>query len=264
MRLNKVLNIEDFDDPAFAATMGEVLASYPGKFKREAKWWEITQTVRALRKCGVLRRDAEVLGVGAGGEATTFYLTNHVRRVFSTDLYADGVWTQVAPPTMLVNPGAKLPPGTRWDRRRLVVQHMDGRELHYPDETFDGIYSNGSVEHFGSGPEDAAKALREMGRVVKRGGVVTLSTEFRLRDPGDSRIGIPGAVLFSPAMVQEYLIGPSGLRPVDPIEYRVSPATLALAYPLTEAIGGHDRDPSVALTYEGFSWTSIFLALVKD
>jgi SAM-dependent methyltransferase len=264
VRLNKVLNIEDFDDPAFIATMREVLTLDPGKRIRGAKAWEITQTVRALRKAGVLRRDAEILGVGAGSEVTTFYLTNHVKRVFSTDLYADGVWTQVAPPAMLVNPGADLPARIKWDRQRLIVQHMDGRELHYPDETFDGIYSNGSVEHFGGGPDDAAKALREMGRVVKRGGIVTLSTEFRLRDPGGNKIGVPGAMLFTPEMIQKYLIGPSGLRPIDPVDYTVSPATLALAYPLTEALSGKARDVSVALTHEGFAWTSIFLALVKD
>ena len=36
-------------------------------------------SVRALRDFGALRPDALMLGVGAGTEATVFYLTNHVQ-----------------------------------------------------------------------------------------------------------------------------------------------------------------------------------------
>ena len=44
----------------------------------------------------VHRPDAEVLGVGAGNEPTVFWLTNHVRRVFATDLYLAEGWEESA------------------------------------------------------------------------------------------------------------------------------------------------------------------------
>ncbi len=46
-------------------------------------------SLRAFRDLGVLGPESDVLGVGAGAEATIFWLTNHCRRVFATDLYFD-------------------------------------------------------------------------------------------------------------------------------------------------------------------------------
>ena len=43
--------------------------------------------------------------------------------------------------------------------------------LRYPDDTFDGIFSSGSIEHFGD-LQDVANAAYEMGRVLKPGGVL--------------------------------------------------------------------------------------------
>ena len=51
------------------------------------KHWETAQSVRALAMTGALHDRAEILGIGAGNEPTLFVLTNHVRRVFGTDLY---------------------------------------------------------------------------------------------------------------------------------------------------------------------------------
>jgi hypothetical protein len=52
-----------------------------------------------------MRLDTCVLGVGAGTETTIFYLTNHVGRVFATDLYlSSGSWGESAPWSMLVAP----------------------------------------------------------------------------------------------------------------------------------------------------------------
>ena len=51
------------------------------------KYWEIAMALRSFRDLGVLRDDAQVLGVGAGHEATIYWLTRHVGRVVATDRY---------------------------------------------------------------------------------------------------------------------------------------------------------------------------------
>ena len=68
---------------------------------------------------------------------------------------------------MLTEPTSHRPPLMLFNRRRLVVQHMDALDLRYEDESFDGIFSCGSIEHFGS-LENVAVAAGEMARVLNR------------------------------------------------------------------------------------------------
>src|SRR5262245_37680638 len=81
---NKVCEYEDFADPGLAETIRDVFRHevkyFTPEFPKGAeyrKYWEIGMSVRALRTFGALRPDAVMLGVGAGTEATVFYLTNH-------------------------------------------------------------------------------------------------------------------------------------------------------------------------------------------
>ena len=160
---------------------------------------------------------------------------------------------------MLRDPASFVTPGTPWNPRRLVVQHMDALDLRCEDETFDGVFSCGSIEHFGT-LENVAQAA-QMARVLKPGGTMTVSTEFRISGPPGS--GIPGADLFTREMIEEYVIAASGLTPVDELETIITPETSAAAYPLASAIADGVRSRSVALTHDGYTWTSIALCLRK-
>ena len=190
--LNRVVNLEDFQEPVVKDAIREIYARQSAESpefpsgQEHRKQWEVAMAALALADGAVLRPDAEVLGIGAGSEATLFWLTNYVRRVWATDLYADpGSWVDAAPPTMLMNPGSAW--DGPWNPRRLVVQHMDACELHYEDETFDGIFSSGSIEHFGS-LERIGIAMDEAFRVLKRGGTASFSTEFLISgDPAGVR-----------------------------------------------------------------------------
>ena len=265
-RYNAVLKLADFSEPAFSQHMSRIFqdlaAHYPNfpSGHELAKAWEVTQAVRALSDFGVLHRDAEILGVGAGFEQTVFFLTNFVKRVFATDLYATNDAWREADAGMLRDPGRFAPEGMRWEPNRLVVQHMDALDLRYEDNSFDGVFSCGSIEHFGS-LENVAQAAREMGRVLKPGGILCLSTEYRISGPQD--LGIAGTILFTRELIEEHIINASGLRPVDPLDTTITEDTRAEAYPLQSAVDNGVKLRSIALTHDGFTWTSVALCLQK-
>jgi SAM-dependent methyltransferase len=264
--LNTILCLEHFSDPAFRELihgafphLAHQWPNFPTS-REQAKMWEVSQCIRAFGELGVLRPDAELLGVGAGYEITVFLLTQHVKRVFATDLYATNeIWNE-ANRRMLAHPEEFVPDLVAWDRNRLVVQHMDALDLRFVDNSLDGVFSCGSIEHFGS-LTNVARSAREIGRVLKPGGVLALATECRISGPADGE-GIPGALIFTPAMIDEYIVKPSGLRRVDRPMMQTSAATLECVYPLSDAIR-EPRDRSIALSHDGYRWTSGFVCLAK-
>lgn len=286
---NKRCEVEDFADDELAGIIRDVFdpagrhgPAYPwGREYR--KEWEIAMALRALGRFGALHRDSSILGVGAGTEATMFHLTRLVRLVFATDLYVqETAWSPHAPVRMLWDPEAFAP--FPFDRHRLVVQHMDGRFLDYPDDSFDGIFSSGSIEHFG-GPDDAALCAYEMGRVLKPGGVLTLSTELCIAGPSPS-LHLPGLSLFSVDEVRRYIVEASGLEPVEDLTAAFAPPlserTRATVRPLADciaeleaAIRAQGESPRAAevvwsvyphllLELQGYTFGSVHLALRKS
>lgn len=285
MNYNKLCELADFADPGLAELIREVsaykvphFASFPAGAEHR-KDWEVAMAVRTLRDFGALHPDATILGVAAGLEDALFYLTRHVKQVFATDRYlSSGPWDHVAPLSMLVDPGLVAP--YDFDAGRLVAQHMDGRVLRYPDDTFDGIFSSGSIEHFGQWA-DVASAAYEMGRVLKPGGVLTLSTEFLLGGPPGGQ-GWPGVtLLFSPDEIRRYIVEASGLELVDEPEFELSRQTLETRRDMVAAVadhharvaekGGDDYEaeyaewdfPHLVMAYDGYVFGSVHLALRK-
>ena len=93
----------------------------------------------SMQKAGKLNKNCTFLGIGSGSEAPVFYLTNHVDYVFCTDLYTitSGKWKE-ADAGMLANPErfASIP----FNRRQLGIQIMSGTDIHFEDNTFDGVF----------------------------------------------------------------------------------------------------------------------------
>ncbi len=268
--LNRVANLEDFEAQVVADAIREIYVrqsedspEFP-RGREHRKQWEVAMAALALEDGAVLRPDAEVLGIGAGSEATLFWLTNYVRRVWATDLYADpGSWVDAAPPRMLTNPGSAW--DGPWNPRRLVVQHMDACELHYEDETFDGIFSSGSIEHFGS-LERIGIAMDEAFRVLKRGGTASFSTEFLI--DGDPLAFEEHTVCFTPELIERVLLGNREWVPVSDIEYRLSDATVATEIESSEYAAREARGESIyphcALRVGPNLITSVHIALRKS
>jgi SAM-dependent methyltransferase len=278
---NKACELGDFRDSelrgwirsVFAHELERFGAGFPDGVEYR-KHWEIAITAAALSHGGALRADAEILGVGAGNEPTLFWLTRAVRRVFATDLYLDsGAWEQSAESSMLSQPGVHWP--FEWRPDRLVVQHMDALELRYESESFDAIFSSSSLEHFGE-REDVVRAVEEMHRVLRPGGLLCLSTELRLQGPPP---GLPGILMFDEGELRELVIdnGPWELLGEAP-RFTVSEETLATVQDFERSaadVRAHVESegrlvfhrlnwtnyPQIVLREGELWWTSVHLAL---
>ncbi len=277
LALNKPCEIEDFSNPDLAAVMREI---FPEEARANAAWprgreyrkqWEISMAVLAMHRELPAGRRGQALGVGAGTEATSFYLTNYFRFVFATDLYARFTeWMGDAPPDMLFQPEVYAQ-STPFQRKRLVVQNMDARRIEHEDETFDFIYSSSSIEHFGV-RDEIQQAAREMGRVLKPGGVMAISTEICLEGKAGWFSG--NTLFFSPSDIRELIIAPSGCDPVDGPCFRISETTLASPMEWEQVLqdrarqqqhlqSGWSRYPVVVLHQDSLRWTSYHLTLKK-
>ena len=146
------------------------------------KGWEWTQTIWGLERLGMIQPHHRAIGVGAGRECVIFWLGDHLQEVVATDLYGNDLWSseggQEANAAVLEDPQTFCPRPIRHEA--IEFRTMDGTDLsHYPDGTFDVSWSLSSIEHFGSHAR-SGDAVREMGRVVRSGGVLAVATEYLL------------------------------------------------------------------------------------
>jgi SAM-dependent methyltransferase len=263
---NKLCEIEDFGDETLSRHARELFPRNADGLmsfqvgQEHRKHWELAQATRALVDFGATHSRAEILGVGAGTESTIFWATNHARRVFATDLYLDDDgWEDTAPVSMLRTPGDHA--FCDWNERRLVVQHMNALELRYEDACFDGVFCSSSLEHFGD-TEDVHQALGEMWRVLRPGGVATLSTEYRLRGPGP---GIPGTLMFDALELDELIVRAFPWKLVEPLDLSMSEQTLATEVRLADAVAGTaPHFPHIVLSEGDVAFTSVHIALRKS
>jgi len=221
------------------------------KGRLHRKDFEWTHCVYGLERLQMLGPNRRVLGVGAGREDVIFYFANRCAEIVATDLYEGRFEGWEAVPDFVDHPAKFAPFPFRTEA--LTVMRADGRSLPFEDETFDVVYSLGSIEHFG-GHHAAAESMREQARVLRPGGVVCVATEWILR-------GGPHFEFFTHAEIQEFIIDSSGLDLVGPLdpspppdEYVNNPVRL-------------DRDisilPHLVVGLEDITWTSVVLFLRK-
>ena len=204
--LNRVCGIDSWDDPTFLMYLQAL-----GLDRRvHRKHWEWAMCVIGLELLGALSRDADVLGVAAGHEPVLFYLANRCRRVVATDLYAGEFAALEDHPDFLISPERYAPIPYRKDA--LQPMRANALALPFPDQSFEVVYSLSSVEHLG-GHQAAVRAVKEMARVLKPGGVACIATELIL-EGGDH------FEFFTPQEFRRCIIDASGLEMVEPFDAR--------------------------------------------
>jgi SAM-dependent methyltransferase len=260
---NKLCNLEDFRHRDLGGFINEMYPDHVGQPIREhRKHWETAMIARAVHEfCPRAAGSDRYLGVGAGMERSVFFLTL-MGTVHATDLYGGaGMWSNVAPQKMLLDPISCAPTGYAWEPDKLIVQHMDARALRYPDNYFDAVFSSSSIEHFGS-LADVAQAMREMNRVLKPGGIIALATEFSIDPKPIDKHGWPGVIIFDRNTLEEFVIESSGCELVDELDLSVSEASRATNVTLIDAIKNNPL-PHVVLNHEGYTFTSVSLVMRK-
>ena len=271
MRLNKLCEIEDWQQPRLRALMcdlePDLAAAYPGypAGREHRKSWEYAHLIAGLEQLEALHPQAMVLAVAAGNERPLYALSRRVRWVFAIDVYGTSVFSNhEARKDMLSDPDsfALLP----HNRNRLVVQYMDARDLRFEDGTFDVAYCLSSIEHFG-GIAGGQKALTEMQRVLKPGGVAVLTTECIVN--GAAHLSEEHFELFTPITLRRLLAAARNLTLVEPISFSLSKSTLATRpIPMDKAVHDGTRCqadyPHLLLHHAGRLFTSIALFLRKS
>ena len=230
------------------------------------------------------RDNREVLSVAAGHEEPLFWLTNHVGRVVATDIYGSGSFSEnVAPVSMLDDPTAFAP--YPYNEDRLDVRWMDARQLDFPSDTFDAVFTLSSIEHFGTA-SDIARAAAEIGRVLRPGGHAFIVTECFVRwHPLDAPLVQTGIRLltggrrcagatprerivdvFTPRELRTRIVRPSGLHQMQDFNGELSERTFENVARLhndqIEPPSG-ELHPHILLQAHGAPFTSVCLALAK-
>lgn len=282
----KLCDLADFDDPELLAMIGEIIPERDARAHAERKAWELAMLALFLRDVGRLHDGTEALAVGAGDERIVFWLANRIGRIVATDIYGAGSFAQrEALASMLTEPRAHAPFPYR--EERLEVRYMDGRELAFPDSSFDVVFSVSSIEHFG-GPADIARGARELGRVLRPGGHAVIITEcfvnrhplsaapvdFALRLASLGRLrrqATPrrraGVDVLTARELERRIIRPSGLTLLQPLDMSMSAAShenvahLRKGREIQPATGSFY--PHVLLKFRGSVFTSVCLAMQK-
>jgi SAM-dependent methyltransferase len=282
----KRCDLADFDDPALLDAIRELLPDRDARAFAERKTWEYAMLVLFLREVGRLHDGTEALAVGAGDERPVFWLANHAGRVVATDIYGEGRFAdQEGAASMLDDPRTHAPFPYR--ENHLEVRWMDGRELDYPDATFDVVFSLSSIEHFGTF-DDIECSAREMARVLRPGGHAFVTTECfigrararSLRAAARAEAGRllvhrrhatvferRGAEVMTVREVRRHVVDASGLTLLQPFDLSISPTSFENVAEFSQHDQLRPRTgvlwPHIVIDVHGSTYTSIALAFEK-
>lgn len=264
--LSKVANVNDFDSKDFKNIyekygLSGINPNVPINLPLlNRKTWEVAMAILSFDRYGMLDGSKEFLGIGAAKEETIIILSNNSKRVFATDIYLDpGTWGEWYSSDILIDPRPHFDNRLNW--QKTVFQHVNGMELPYENNSFDGIFSCSSIEHFGD-EKDIRKSIEEVHRVLKPGGVAALSTEYKISGIDD---GFHNVQLFDKNRLERVWLDGLNWTAVDFLEEDV-----CLSDPIDFQRSINDKEygantwPHMVLEYNSYKWTSVHLTLVKD
>ena len=261
MRRRSLNRLPDLTDWEAGGHLSEVMRALGESVSIHRKSWEYAMCLHGLETLGVVHPEAEGLAIGAGSEKPLYYYANVIRRMVATDLYESE--THEGTPLMLKDPEQFAPFPYRQDR--LEVYRMPGDKLEFGDDSFDFIFCLSSIEHFGS-RDTQRRALDEMARVLKPGGVACVITEMILTDHYD-------AEYFQWCELEDIFLSHATLkldggRPDLSISESLVtfPVNLTgVTWPLTpEKASELNRSPHIVLRRGEMLWTSFSMFLRKS
>ena len=244
-KLNRLCYVEDSEN----SEIREILSSLQQNFTRRS--WEWALAVVAMRRFGKLNNNSKAIGIASSKEPLLFYLANYVNHVYATDLY-DSTIDKLTPLDFPENPKKYAPFPYKEDA--LTALRMDATNLEFPSESFDIAFSISSIEHFGGENHSGAlRCLREVERVLKKGGIATISTEYILNDKEHPEF-------FNGRTIYDDLINKlQKLQLVEPLDLRITTRTL------DTATGQYDNIyPHILLRYGDILFTSVMLVFQKQ
>jgi SAM-dependent methyltransferase len=146
-----------------------------------------------------------VLVIGSRVTPLVLALAERVDQIFLTDRFASGEDLARQLSRLAASPVIE-----KRLRNRIVIQHMDGRSLDYPDGFFDAIVITSPFSSADT-PMDIANAMFEAGRVLRADGVLSVSVECILAGPQGSKRIASGKIDLQAESTHRHLIQASGL-----------------------------------------------------
>jgi SAM-dependent methyltransferase len=227
-KLNRLCYVEDWKNQEIRETLSQLQKLNPQGFIHR-KDWEWALGIVAMRRFGKLNKNSKAIGVGAGREEILFYLANNLNHVYATDLYDARDWKNFAPSDFPENPKKYAP--FPYNEDALTVLRMDGTKLEFPSENFDIAFSFSSIEHFGGKNHSGAlRSLKEIERVLKRGGIAVIATEYIINNKEHPEF-------FNERTIYSDLINKlEKLKLVEPLDLRITANTLDTVIDYSSAI----------------------------
>lgn len=262
-KLNRLCYIEDWKNGEIKETLSQLRKLHPQGFIHR-KDWEWALGIVAMRRFDKLTKKSTAIGVGAGTEPIPFYLANNINHVYATDLYDAKDWKKAAPSDFPENPKKYAP--FPYNEDALTVLRMNGTKLEFPSENFDIAFSFSSIEHFGGKNHSGAlKCLREIERVLKRGGIAVIATEYIINNKEHHEF-------FNRRTIYSDLINKlEKLQLVEPLDLRLTTNTLDTVIELFSVDANWDNideeykktHPLILIRARNILFTSVMLVFQK-
>lgn len=267
---NVACHVEDFSSEDLRSLLKEL---YPDEARSSAfplgvesqETWGTAMAVRTLREAGALRRDGRLLVLGAAAIPVVSLASRSAAEVVVADLFL-GMTSRDAEEALLMLASPESFARTGLDPSRVTVRHMDDRVLVFPDESFDGVVASASMGRSGR-DEDVAAAAYEIGRVLRPGGVATLTLDLLVMGPAREG-GAPGRRLFAEPDLRRLVVDASGLEPLDELDLSVSARTLETPRDMEAILEDRPRDgrfgvSQLVAVHEGQVVATVHLGLAK-